>query len=143
MFKQQPKRAFFVTTIAASLFATLGAASAGQTPTQAQFQPVQSISYAFGSLSINGYYTQHAATCVVMLTVVDANVAEDAMPLSPVRVRMTLLPGQTGGIDSENGDAINITCMDGAASMLVDVGTRDHLAEIQTANLPILLSGSH
>jgi hypothetical protein len=54
---------------------------------------------------------------------------------------MTLRPGQTGGLDSENGDAINVTCTEDAAAVIVDIGARDELADMQAANLPALVGG--
>ncbi len=129
----------FATTIATSLLVSISAASSGQmvpSENQARYLPIQAISYEFGSISITGYFTQQAATCVVMLTVVDRNVAEEAMPVSPVRVRMALQPGQVGGLDSEDGHALNVTCTQGAAALLIDVGERDQLTDLQTATPP-------
>jgi hypothetical protein len=135
----------FSTTIAIGLLTAITTASSGSLPdgdTQSRYLPVQAISYEFGSISINGYFTRQAATCVVMLTVVDRNVAEEAMPVSPVRVRMTLHPGQVGGLDSENGNALNVTCTEGASAVLIDVGERDRLADIQAATLAAPAAGA-
>lgn len=133
MLKKFVTLSLFFATLAASVYISVTAAFSG--PLTDKYLPIQAINYEFGSVSISGYFTQQASTCVVMLTVVDRNVAEDAMPVSPVRMRMTLQPGQIGGLDSEDGRAINVTCSENAASVLVDVGDRDRLSDLQTATL--------
>jgi hypothetical protein len=42
-----------------------------------------------------------------------------------------LNPGQIAGLDSEEGRSLNLTCGEGATSLLVDVGERDRLVELQ------------
>ena len=142
---KRPNILTFAATIAASLWVSVTAASSGSlspVDNQSRYLPIQSIRYEFGSISISGYFTQQAATCVVMLTILDYNVVEEEMPASPVRVRMTLRPGQIAGLDSEDGQALNFTCAEGAASLLVEVGERDRLADIQAATLSDAVAGS-
>jgi hypothetical protein len=142
---KRPNILTFAATIAASLWVSMTAASSGPmspVDNQSRYLPIQSIRYEFGSLSISGYFLQQSATCVVMLTILDYNVAEEEMPVSPVRVRMALQPGQIAGLDSENGRALNITCAEGAASLLVEVGERDYLADVQAATLLNPAAGS-
>jgi hypothetical protein len=145
MFKNHSNILASAATIAASLWVSVTAASSGSlspVDTQSRYLPIQSIRYEFGSLTISGYFTQQAANCVVMLTILDTNVADEDMPASPVRVRMTLRPGQIVGLDSEDGQALNVTCTEGAAAVLVDVGERDRLADIQAATLSNSVAGS-
>jgi hypothetical protein len=145
MFGKQSAILTFAATIAASLWVSVTPASSGSPSSvdnQSRYLPIQSIRYEFGSLTISGYFLQQAATCVVMLTILDHNVADEDMPVSPVRVRMTLRPGQVAGLDSEDGQALNVTCIEGAAAVLVDVGERDRLADIQAATLSNVVVGS-
>ncbi len=145
MFAKQPTILTFAATIAASLWVSVTPASSGSASpvdNQSRYLPIQSIRYEFGSVSISGYFTQEAATCIVMLTILDHNVAEEEMRASPVRLRMMLRPGQVAGLDSEDGQALNVTCTEGAAAVLVDVGERDRLTDLQTATLPNIVSGS-
>jgi hypothetical protein len=146
MFKKHSNSLTFAAAIAASLWVSVTAASSGSlspVDNQSRYLPIQSIRYEFGSVSISGYFTQEAATCIVMLTILDYNVAEGEMRVSPVRLRMTLRPGQIAGLDTEDGRALNVTCNEGAASLLVDVGERDRLADIQAATLTNAVAGSH
>jgi hypothetical protein len=145
MFAKQPTILTFAATIAASFWISATPASSGSlspVDIQSRYLPIQSISYEFGSVTISGYFTQQAATCVVMLTILDHNVAEEDMPVSPVRLRMTLRPGQIAGLDSEDGRALNVTCTEDAAALLIDVGARDRLADIQTETLSKSVAGS-
>lgn len=145
MFRKHSNILTVAATIAASLWVSVTpASSASLSPVdnQSRYLPIQSISYEFGSISISGYFIQQAATCVVMLTILDRNAAQEEMPVSPVRVRMALRPGQIAGLDSEDGRALNVTCIEGATAVLVDVGERDRLADLQAATLSKAVAGS-
>ena len=116
----------------------LPAASAGSLPSkdeEARYAPIQSISYDFGSKSMNGYFVQQAATCLVTLMITEKSDPDQPLPLSPTRVRLLLLPGQIAGLDSEEGRSVNITCGEQAATVVVNVGDRDRLVEQQIAAL--------
>ena len=56
---------------------------------------------------------------------------EQPVPMSAARLRLELQPGQTAGLDSEEGRSLNFTCGDNAATLLVDAGERDRLMEVQ------------
>jgi len=132
-------------TIAASLCAWVPAASSeslmeGQT----RYLPIQSISYEFGSKTMSGYFVQQAATCFVALMVIEKSDPEAPSPASvATRVRLVLYPGQIAGLDSEEGRSVNLTCGEGAATMLLTVGERDKLVALQSLALPSELAKSH
>ena len=79
---------------------------------------------------------QEAATCVVMLMISEKSNPDLSLPLSSVRVRLTLDPGQIAGLDSEEGRSLNVACGIGATTLLVDVGERDKLVALQKLALP-------
>ena len=121
-------------------------ASSGSPPSiddEATYAPVQSISYEFGSKSVSGYSVQQSATCVVTLTIDKKSEAQDSGPLSPTRVRLMLYPEQIAGVDSEEGRSLNLTCGDGAATLLVNVGARDRFVELQTLALQRTIAQRH
>lgn len=107
------------------------AASAAPLEDQARYQPVQSISYAFGSKTLSGYFVQQAAACVVTLVVAERGDGEEPAPQSPARVRLVLYPGQVAGLDSAEGRSLNFTCGADAATLLVDSGDTEALAGLQ------------
>ena len=110
-------------------------AAAGQTQApvkdQAVYAPIQSIRYDFGSKSMSGYFVGETARCVVMLMVSEKGDPDTAPSATATRVRLMLNPGQTAGLDSEEGRSLNFTCGEGATALTVDVGERDKLLELQ------------
>lgn len=121
----------FVTLLAGGLWAWVPPASAAPLEEQASYQPVQSISYEFGSKKLSGYFVQQAATCIVTLVVAERADGEEPPALSPARVRLVLYPGQVAGLDSAEGRSLNLTCGADAATLLVDTGETDALAGAQ------------
>jgi hypothetical protein len=56
------------------------------------------------------------------------------------RVRLVLNPGETAGLDSEEGRSLNFTCGEGATALVVDSGEREKLIELQ--KLPLRKTAS-
>lgn len=126
----------FVGTIGISLWAP-AAFSESQPPVkeEATYAPIQSISYDFGSKSMSGYFVAQAARCVVMLMVYEKTDADAAPSSTATRVRLVLNPGQTAGLDSDEGRSLNFTCGGAARALLVDSGDRAKLVELQRLSL--------
>jgi hypothetical protein len=64
--------AAFAGTIAVNLSLAVPAAMSGSLPPvegQAQYRPIQSISYEFGSKSMSGYFVGEDAACLVTLMI--------------------------------------------------------------------------
>ena len=91
-----------------------------------RYRPIQSISYDFGSKSMRGYFVPQNAVCLVTLMIIEST--DSGLP-SPTaaRVRIMLDPGQVAGLDSEEGRSLNLTCGEGAATLVVDYGERSKL----------------
>ena len=121
------------------LGATLPAAStrapaAGTT----EYLPVQSIHSAFGSKSISGYFLTRDAACAVTVMVSEKTDPEAPHALTAARVRLLLQPGQSAGLDSEEGHSVNLTCGDGGATLAVEAGERGRIMALQqTAQRPL------
>src|SRR5271157_5271161 len=111
----------------AVLAAAPGAISQSVTQGQEQYQPLQSISYEFGSKQTSGYFVSNAGACLLRLMVIEKSPPEQPLPVSAARVRLTLYPGQIAGLDSEEGRSLNFTCGAGASALFVDTGARDRL----------------
>ncbi len=126
----------FVATVGIALSAS-GVSSQPQAlvNSEAKYAPIQSISYDFGSKSTSGYFVNQDARCVVMLMVYEKT-DPDAVPSSTAtRVRLVLNPGQTAGLDSDEGRSLNFTCGGGATALVVDAGERAKLVELQRLSL--------
>jgi hypothetical protein len=126
----------FAGTVGISFWASAALSETqGPVKDEAKYAPIQSIRYDFGSKSMNGFYVAQAARCVVMLMVSEKGDADTPSSSTATRVRLVLNPGQTAGLDSEEGRSLNFTCGEGATALLVDVGEREKLVELQRLSL--------
>jgi hypothetical protein len=121
----------FAGAVALGLWASAASAQSQSVKSGAKYAPIQSISYDFGSKSMSGYFVEQTAKCVVMLMVYEKPDPDAASSNSATRVRLVLNPGQTAGLDSEEGRSLNFTCGEGAAALIVDSGEREKLVELQ------------
>ena len=139
LFASMTRTSTFFGMLAVSLSAWVPAASSGSlmsTDGQTQYLPIQSISHDIGSKFMAGYFVSHANTCLVTLMIVERSDPDEQVRLSPARVRLTLQPGQTAGLDSEEGRSANLTCGESATTLSVDVGERDRIMALQARALP-------
>jgi len=120
-----------VTLLASAPTAIGGSPSSSQS--HAEYKPVQSISYEFGSKSMSGYFVQEDSACLVMLMIAEKGDPEMSLAPSPTRVRLALNPGQIAGLDSEEGRSLNVTCGADAATLIVDTGDTRKLIARQAA----------
>ena len=104
--------------------AALATATTPQADGRAQYAPIQSISYVFGSKSMSGYFVRESGACAVTLMISEKSDPDDFVSTTPTRVRLVLNPGQAAGLDSQEGRSLNMTCGAGAATLLVDAGER-------------------
>jgi hypothetical protein len=120
-----------VTLLASAPAAISGSPSSSQS--HAEYKPVQSISYEFGSKSMSGYFVQEDSACLVMLMIAEKSDPEMSLAPSPTRVRLALNPGQIAGLDSEEGRSLNVTCGADAATLIVDTGDTRKLIARQSS----------
>lgn len=128
--------AALVVTSVVSLTIGIPSASSGSQSSEvseAEYRPIQSISYEFGSKSTSGYFVQQDGACFVVLMVTENSEPEASRLISPTRVRLVLYPGEIAGLDSEEGRSLNFTCGEAAATLLVTEGSRDKLVALQEA----------
>ena len=126
----------FAGTVAISLLAS-AASSQALKPVkgEAKYAPIESIRYDFGSKSMSGYFVEQAARCFVMLMVYEKS-DQDTVPSTMAScIRLVLNPGQMAGLDSEEGRSLNFTCGEGAMALLVNVGERKELVELERLSL--------
>jgi hypothetical protein len=122
-------------TVALGLVASAASAQSQSVKSEAKYAPIQSVRYDFGSKSMSGYFVDQAKRCVVMLMVSEKPDPDAASSNSATRVRLVLNPGQTAGLDSEEGRSLNFTCGEGATALVVDTGDREKLVGLQTLSL--------
>jgi hypothetical protein len=107
-----------------------------ETEGRAEYRPIQSISYAFGTKFMSGYFVQKSANCLATLMIAEKSDAEHVAPQTPTRIRLVLKPGQVAGLDSEEGRSLNVTCGEAAATLEVEFGERSTLVAAQVLALP-------
>ena len=122
-------------TFAICLWASAAPAQSQAVKSEARYAPIQSIGYDFGSKSMSGYFLGQSAKCVVTLMVYEKSDPETVPSSTATRVRLILNPGQTAGLDSDEGRSLNFTCGQGATALVVDSGDRDTLVGLQTLSL--------
>jgi hypothetical protein len=125
----------FAGTVAISLWASAACAQSQSVRSEAKYAPIQSVRYDFGSKSMSGYFLDQAKKCVVVLMVSEKRDPEASSSSTATRVRLVLNPGQTAGLDSDEGRSLNFTCGEEATALLVDSGDRQELVDRQTLTL--------
>jgi hypothetical protein len=125
----------FAGTVAISLWGAAASAQSQSVRSEAKYAPIQSVRYDFGSKSMSGYFVDQAKKCVVMLMVSEKDDPEAASSSTATRVRLVLNPGQTAGLDSDEGRSLNFTCGEEATALLVDSGDRQELVDLQALSL--------
>ena len=121
----------FAGTVAISLWASAASAQSQVVKAEATYRPMQSVRYDFGSKSMSGYFVDEAKRCLVTLMICE-KLDPDAAPTSTAtRVRLVLNPGETAGLDSEEGRSLNFTCGQEATALVIDSGEREKLVELQ------------
>jgi hypothetical protein len=125
----------FAGTVAIGLWASAASGQSQAPVKQVKYAPIESIRYDFGSKSMSGYFTEQAQKCLVTLMVSEKADPDATSWTTATRVRLVLNPGQTVGLDSEEGRSVNFTCGEGAMSLIVDSGEREKLVELQRLTL--------
>lgn len=132
MFSESIKRVVVAGAMVASIFALGGVASIAATAetAEATYVPVQAISHQFGSKAATGYFLQEAGACQVVLMISDRYDSFAATHPTAARVRLALEPGQAAAVDSEEGQSIDLTCGEGAATLAVRSGSTDEVVAL-------------
>ena len=120
------KRRFIATSVLGCALTTgfIWSAASGVTPltngvSETVYRPIESISYTLGSKKAIGYFSKDAERCNVTLMVAEAVDPDQEMPGSAARLRLALTPGQEAGLDSEEGQSIQMICGSGAETLVV------------------------
>ena len=99
-------------------------------PGQATYLPMQAMTYDLGSKAAIGYFVSEGGACHVVMMIGEKSDAETASTSSAARLRLALLPGQRAGVDSEEGRSIDLTCGDGAGTLVVRNGPTADVATL-------------
>lgn len=132
MFSGTIKRVVIAGAAVGGIFALGGVASIAATAEtrQATYVPVQAISHQFGSKAATGYFLQEAGACQVVLMISERYDSFAASHPTAARLRLALEPGQAAALDSEEGQSIDLTCGEDAATLAVRSGATDEVVAL-------------
>ena len=99
--------------------ATSGVTTLPAGASESVYRPIQSISYTLGSKKVIGYFSKADSQCNVTLMVVETIDPDVASPTSAARLRIALTPGQQAGLDSVEGQTIEMICGAQADTLVV------------------------
>ena len=96
----------------------------------ARYGVLQNFNHEFGSKFASGYFVREVDRCLITFKI--AIRATDSQSVETVaHIRLDLNPGQVLGLDSEEGQSLNLTCGANAAALTVASGGEDALRAAQ------------
>jgi hypothetical protein len=102
----------------------VGAASGDGRPVGGDtFQPIQAMSYVFGSKHLVGYFGSRDGKCQLTLMIAEVVDLDRAPPSSAARVNLSLAPGQATSLNSVEDAPLALTCGAGARTVQVTHAT--------------------
>jgi hypothetical protein len=114
----------------AAAVATVASSASTALPGGTSYAPMQAISHDLGSKAAIGYFVSESGACQVVMMIGEKADAEAASMSSAARLRLTLLPGQRAGVDSEEGRSIDLTCGEAANTLIVRNGPTAEVATL-------------
>ena len=102
----------------------------------ARYEVLQSFSHEFGSKFASGYFVREIDRCLVTLNIAEKNISERQQDQTAAHVRLILNPGQMAGLDSDEGQSLNLTCSASGRALILDSGEKDALIASQKRALP-------
>lgn len=98
------------------------------------YLPIQAMTHVLGSKSAHGYFVRKDGACSVVLMIAETFDPDGAAMSSAARLRVVLQPGQSAGLDSEEGRSLKIDCGADAKVLHVTIGPSDELVPLQQAS---------
>jgi hypothetical protein len=89
------------------------------------FRSAQAISYQLGSKRAIGYFLRQDGACQVTLMIAEAIDPDVAQPTSAARLNLSMMPGQSAALASEEGELLELTCGSGAETVLVKLASAE------------------
>ncbi len=92
---------------------------------------LQNFSHEFGSKFASGYFVREADRCLITFKIAIKGSTDSQSVETVAHIRLDLNPGQVLGLDSEEGQSLNLTCGANAAALTVASGGEDALRAAQ------------
>jgi hypothetical protein len=127
---QHYRHAAFAAFFAACV-STGSSASSIEAAVSSRYDVLQSFSHEFGSKFASGYFVREIDRCLVTLNIAEKNISERQPGQTAAHVRLILNPGQMAGLDSDEGQSLNLTCTANGTALILDSGEKDALIAFQ------------
>ena len=123
MFATRSFAALTLGCLAATL--AVDAAAAHRNLVTETFRSAQAISYQLGSKRAIGYFVRQDGACQVTLMIAEAIDPYVAQPTSAARLSLSMMPGQSAALASEEGETLELTCGSAAETVLVKLASAE------------------
>jgi hypothetical protein len=97
----------------------------------ARYGVLQNFSHEFGSKFASGYFVREVDRCLITFKIAIKGATDSQSVETVAHIRFDLNPGQVLGLDSEEGQSLNLTCGANAAALTVVSGGEDALRAAQ------------
>ena len=119
-----------ITVVFTACLFTSSSTASTEAAMSARYGVLQNFKHEFGSKFASGYFVREVDRCLITFKI--AIRATDSQSVETVaHIRLDLNPGQVLGLDSEEGQSLNLTCGANAAALTVASGGEDALRAAQ------------
>jgi hypothetical protein len=104
---------------------TVDVAGAHRAISSETYRSAQAISYQLGSKRAIGYFVRVDGACQVTMMIAETVDPDVAQPTSAARLSLSMMPGQSAALASEEGESLQLTCGSGAETVVATLASTE------------------
>jgi len=120
-----------ITVVFTACLFTSSSTASTEAAMSARYGVLQNFSHEFGSKFASGYFVREVDRCLITFKIAIKGAMDSQSVETVAHIRFDLNPGQVLGLDSEEGQSLNLTCGANAAALTVASGGEDALRAAQ------------
>ena len=120
-----------ITVVFTACLFTSSSTASTEAAMSARYGVLQNFSHEFGSKFASGYFVREVDRCLITFKIAIKGATDSQSVETVAHIRFDLNPGQVLGLDSEEGQSLNLTCGANAAALTVASGGEDPLRAAQ------------
>jgi hypothetical protein len=120
-----------ITVVFTACLFTSSSTASTEAAMSARYGVLQNFSHEFGSKFASGYFVREVDRCLITFKIAIKGATDSQSVETVAHIRFDLNPGQVLGLDSEEGQSLNLTCGANAAALTVASGGEDALRAAQ------------
>ena len=120
-----------ITVVFTACLFTSSSTASTEAAMSARYGVLQNFSHEFGSKFASGYFVREVDRCLITFKIAIKGATDSQSVETVAHIRLDLNPGQVLGLDSEEGQSLNLTCGANAAALTVASGGEDALRAAQ------------